>query len=113
MALPLLIGGVCIITSIIGTYFVRLGGSNNVMGAMYNGFLVSAVLSVAAIWFATSHALGGMEAPIAGTDFTGRDLFYYPLLGPVITGLRDRKSVVMGKSVSGRLDLGGGGCLKK
>src|SRR3546814_17256445 len=75
MALPLLIGGVCIITSSIGTYFVRLGGSNNVMGAMYKGFLVSAVLAVPAIWFATSHALGGMEAPIAGTDFTGRDLF--------------------------------------
>ncbi|MBB5707857.1 sodium-translocating pyrophosphatase [Sphingopyxis panaciterrulae] len=87
MALPLLIGGVCIITSIIGTYFVRLGGSNNVMGAMYKGFLVSAVLAVPAIWFATSHALGGMAAPIAGTDFTGRDLFYCSLLGLVITGL--------------------------
>ena len=40
MALPLLIGGVCIITSIIGTYFVRLGSSNNVMGAMYKGCLL-------------------------------------------------------------------------
>ncbi|MFM2272442.1 MAG: sodium-translocating pyrophosphatase, partial [Pseudomonadota bacterium] len=45
MALPLLIGGVCIVTSIIGTYFVKLGGSKNVMGAMYKGFLVSAMLS--------------------------------------------------------------------
>src|SRR3546814_17020708 len=54
---------------------------------MYKGFLVSAVLAVPAIWFATSHALGGMEAPIAGTDFTGRDLFYCSLLGLVITGL--------------------------
>src|SRR3546814_11254489 len=57
------------------------------MGAMYKGFLVSAVLAVPAIWFATSHALGVMEAPIAGTDFTGRDLFYCSLLGLVITGL--------------------------
>ena len=87
MSLPLLIGGVCIITSIIGTYFVRLGKSNNVMGAMYKGFLVSAVLSVFGIWFATSHALGDMESVVPGTDFTGRHLFYCSLLGLVITGL--------------------------
>jgi len=87
MALPLLIGGVCIITSIIGTYFVRLGGGTNVMGAMYKGFLVSAVLAIPAIWFATSTALGGMEANLAGTDFNGRALFYCSLLGLVITGL--------------------------
>src|SRR5690606_38797877 len=87
MALPLLIGGVCIVTSIIGTYFVRLGSSNNVMGAMYKGFLVSAVLSIAGIWFATSYALGSMEAVIPGTDYTGRSLFYCSLLGLVITGL--------------------------
>ncbi|SKB58719.1 sodium-translocating pyrophosphatase [Sphingopyxis flava] len=87
MALPLLIGGVCIVTSIIGTYFVRLGNSNNVMGAMYKGFLVSAILSIAGIWFATSYALGSMEAVIPGTDYTGRSLFYCSLLGLVITGL--------------------------
>ena len=87
MALPLLIGGVCIVTSIIGTYFVRLGGGKNVMGAMYKGFLVSAVLAIPAIWWATSTALGGMEAAIPGTDFTGRALFYCSLLGLVITGL--------------------------
>ncbi|MBO9518629.1 MAG: sodium-translocating pyrophosphatase [Porphyrobacter sp.] len=87
MALPLLIGGVCIVTSIIGTYFVRLGKSNNVMGAMYKGFLVSAVLSIPAIWFATSYALGGMEAVIPGTEFNGRALFYCALVGLVITGL--------------------------
>ena len=87
MALPLLIGGVCIVTSIIGTYFVRLGKSNNVMGAMYKGFLVSAILSIVGIWFATSYALGSMEAVIPGTDYTGRSLFYCSLLGLVITGL--------------------------
>ena len=92
MSLPLLIGGVCVITSILGTYFVRLGGSKNIMGAMYKGFLVTAVSSVPAIWFATSYALGGMEtligANLDGTGgFTGRTLFYCMFLGLVITGL--------------------------
>ncbi|MBU6268938.1 MAG: sodium-translocating pyrophosphatase [Sphingomonadales bacterium] len=88
MALPLLIGGVCIVTSIIGTYFVRLGGGKNIMGAMYKGFLVTAVLSVPAIWWAISHALGGnMEANIGDQAYSGRILFYCCFLGLVITGL--------------------------
>ena len=94
MAIPLLIGGVCIVTSIIGTYFVRLGGGTNIMGAMYKGFLVTAVLSVPAIWFAMSYALhGDMEAATTyqafGHDysFTGRTLFYAGLVGLVLTGL--------------------------
>jgi len=93
MALPLLIGGVCIVTSIVGTYFVRLGGGKNVMGAMYKGFLVTALLSVVGIWFAIDYALSGgfsvagMETPIAGQAFSGRILFYCSLLGLVITGL--------------------------
>ncbi len=87
MSLPLLIGGVCIVTSIIGTYFVRLGGGTNVMGAMYKGFLVSAVLAIPAIWYSTSVALGGMETAITGTEITGRALFYCALLGLIITGL--------------------------
>ena len=87
MSLPLLIGGVCIVTSIIGTYFVRLGKSNNIMGAMYKGFLVTAVLSVPAIWWSISFALGSMETPIGDADFNGRSLFYCALVGLVITGL--------------------------
>ena len=87
MALPLLIGGVCIVTCIIGTYFVRLGGGKNVMGAMYKGFLVSALLAIPAIWFSTDYALGSMEVPLTGTDITGRALFYCSLLGLVITGV--------------------------
>jgi K(+)-stimulated pyrophosphate-energized sodium pump len=92
MSLPLLVGGVCVVTSILGTYFVRLGGSKNIMGAMYRGFLVTAISSVPAIWFATNYALGGMETVIgAGLDgtggFTGRTLFYCMFLGLVITGL--------------------------
>ena len=85
MALPLLIGGVCIVTSILGTYFVRLGGGTNIMGAMYKGFLVTAIASIPAIWFATDFALGGMENDVGG--YTGRTLFYCSLLGLVITGV--------------------------
>ncbi len=92
MSLPLLIGGVCVVTSIIGTYFVRLGGGTNIMGAMYKGFLVTALLSIPAIWWATGYALGGMEnvvgANVDGTGgFTGRTLFYCSLLGLIVTGL--------------------------
>ena len=99
MALPLLIGGACIVTSILGTYFVRLGangpGATNVMGAMYKGFIVTAVTSIPLIWFVTQFALGsvGMDMntvinPDQGmVEFTGRSLFYCALLGLVITGL--------------------------
>ena len=92
MTLPLLVGGVCVLTSIIGTYFVRLGASKNIMGAMYKGFLVTAILSAIAIWFATDAVLGGMEnvigASVDGTGgFTGRILYYCMFLGLVITGL--------------------------
>jgi K(+)-stimulated pyrophosphate-energized sodium pump len=87
MALPLFIGGVCIVASIVGTYFVKLGKSNNVMGAMYKGFGVSAVLSAIMIWFAIDYALGGMNAEIGDTGLTGTTLFYCSLLGLVITGL--------------------------
>ena len=92
MSLPLLIGGVCIVTSIIGTYAVRLGGGTNIMGAMYKGFLVTAILSIPAIWFATSYALGDMNATIGaaldGTGgFTGMSLFICMMVGLVITGL--------------------------
>ena len=87
MSLPLLIGGVCIITSIIGTYFVRLGGGKNIMGAMYKGFLVTAVLSVPAIWWAIGFVLNDLNAPVAGQAYTGWTLFYCSLVGLIITGL--------------------------
>ncbi len=90
MSLPLLVGGVCIITSIIGTYFVRLGGGTNIMGAMYKGFLVTALLSIPAIWFASQYVLGDLNAAIAGPDgssFTGMSLFWCMMLGLVVTGL--------------------------
>ncbi|MBK8629642.1 MAG: sodium-translocating pyrophosphatase [Sphingomonadales bacterium] len=93
ISLPLLIGGVCVLTSIIGTYFVKLGSSNNIMGAMYKGFLVTAVLSIPAIWWAIGFALGDMETAMSygalGSEFefTGRKLFYCSLLGLVVTAL--------------------------
>ena len=64
MSLPLLIGGVCVLTSILGTYFVRLGKGTSIMGAMYKGFGVTAVTSAIAIFFATRYALGDLNAPM-------------------------------------------------
>ena len=107
MALPLLIGGACILTSIVGTYFVKLGKSQNVMGAMYKGFTVTAVLSIPLIWLVMNYALGGMDAVI-GAEATGVDpgaplaeegvteqvvtltgwaLFWCSVIGLAITGL--------------------------
>jgi K(+)-stimulated pyrophosphate-energized sodium pump len=51
MQLPLVVCGVCIITSILGTFFVRLGKKQNIMGALYNGLIVTGLLSAIAIWF--------------------------------------------------------------
>ncbi|TXC73744.1 sodium-translocating pyrophosphatase [Sphingorhabdus soli] len=92
MALPLLIGGVCIITSIIGTYMVRLGSSQSIMGALYKGFLTTAILSIPAIWWATGYAIGDMNTAIGGGltgegAFTGMDLFWSMMVGLGVTGL--------------------------
>ena len=51
MLLPLAICGVCIVTSIIGAFFVRLGKNNNIMGALYQGLIVTGVLSIGAVWW--------------------------------------------------------------
>ena len=92
MSLPLVVGGVCIITSIIGTYFVRLGSSNNIMGALYKGFWTTAGLSVLGIYYVTWRVLGDMNAVIGadldGTGgYTGMGLFYCMLIGLAVTGL--------------------------
>jgi len=71
MTLPLLAGGVCIVTSVIGTYFVRLGKSGSIMGALYKGFIVTALLSIPALWFATNAVFPDMEAVIAVKAATG------------------------------------------
>jgi K(+)-stimulated pyrophosphate-energized sodium pump len=96
MSLPLGIGGACIITSIIGTYFVRLGKKQSIMGALYKGFLVAAGLSIPALYVVTQYALGDMNAVVGGAadatgattgGFTGWDLYYSMLVGLVVTGL--------------------------
>jgi K(+)-stimulated pyrophosphate-energized sodium pump len=60
------IGGVCIITSIIGTYFVKLGASNNIMGALYKGLIVTGVLSIPASGGLTGCMFGGMRSSTDG-----------------------------------------------
>ncbi len=88
MLLPLAIGGVCIITSIIGTYFVRLGSNNSIMGALYKGFIASTVLSLVAIYPVIDHVLGMETAmTVADLTFTGMDLFWCGVTGLAVTGL--------------------------
>ncbi|MCD2316349.1 sodium-translocating pyrophosphatase [Sphingomonas sp. IC-11] len=116
MSLPLIVGGVCIVTSIIGTYMVRLGSKGSIMGALYKGFWTSALLAIPAIYVATQMTLGDLNAPIgaagfldapsdavtsglgdlaatgvtgapAADAFTGMDLFWCMLIGLAVTGL--------------------------
>jgi K(+)-stimulated pyrophosphate-energized sodium pump len=79
LLLPLGIGAVCILASIIGTFFVRLGSSNNIMGALYKGFIATAVLSAIAIYFLIDHVFADKEA--------GMDYFICAIVGLVVTGL--------------------------
>jgi K(+)-stimulated pyrophosphate-energized sodium pump len=90
MSLPLVVGGICILTSILGTFFVRLGGGKNIMGAMYKGFLVTAVTSIPAIGYVTYQTLGGdmnAEVTYSTGGFTGWTLFYSMMVGLAVTGL--------------------------
>jgi K(+)-stimulated pyrophosphate-energized sodium pump len=78
---PLLIGAVSIITTIIGTWFVRLGKSKNIMGAMYKGFAVTGILSAIAFYPITNSLMAGNGLyPVI-------NLFYCALIGLVVTGL--------------------------
>jgi K(+)-stimulated pyrophosphate-energized sodium pump len=88
MAYPLLIGAVCIVASVIATFFVRLGPSQNIMGALYKGFIVSAVVSAVLIAIATMLFLGvGTEYTVGTQTFTGLNLVWCSLTGLVVTGL--------------------------
>jgi len=88
MSYPLAIGGACIITSIIGTFFVKLGKSNNVMGALYKGFFATAILSAISFWFLTDLFIGlEKDFLINDKNFNGRDLFYCGITGLFITSL--------------------------
>ena len=85
---PLAIGGSCLIASIAGTFFVRLGKSNNIMGALYKGFIASALLSLAIMYPVTNYVIGfSSEFSVAESSFTGQDLYICAIIGLVITGL--------------------------
>jgi K(+)-stimulated pyrophosphate-energized sodium pump len=88
MLYPLLICGACILTSVAGTYFVKLGANNSIMGALYKGFWASAILSVGGLWFATQMTIGwGTIGTIGGQAITGQNLFICGLAGLAVTGL--------------------------
>ncbi|MBS0489110.1 MAG: sodium-translocating pyrophosphatase [Proteobacteria bacterium] len=86
MLLPLAICGVCIVTSIIGTFGVRLGKSNNIMGALYQGLIITGVLSVAAIyWVVTS--LVTRPVTVGDETFGAMSLFWCGITGLIVTAL--------------------------
>jgi len=88
MIYPLAIGATCIVTSIIGTFFVRLGANNSIMGALYKGFIASALLSLVALYFVTDYVVGlDKQLIIEGKVFYGQSLFYCGIVGLAITGL--------------------------
>ncbi|MBB5754759.1 sodium-translocating pyrophosphatase [Prosthecomicrobium pneumaticum] len=88
MLYPLGIGAVCILTSIAGTFFVKLGRTQSIMGALYKGFIASALLSVVGLAIATSLLVGwGEIGTAAGMTITGTALFVCGLAGLAVTGL--------------------------
>jgi K(+)-stimulated pyrophosphate-energized sodium pump len=88
MVFPLAIGGACVVTSILGTFFVRLGESNSIMGALYKGFIATGVLSLIVLYPLTSYIVGlGTKLTVNNHTFTGLDLFYCGVVGLVITTL--------------------------
>ena len=88
MIYPLTIGGACILTSIIGTFFVKLGKSKNVMGALYKGFIVSALASLIILYPVTDFVLGLENTyNVNNKSFSGMNLYYCGVVGLLITGL--------------------------
>jgi K(+)-stimulated pyrophosphate-energized sodium pump len=91
MVLPLLIGGVCIITSIIGTYMVRLGTGGSIMGALYKGFWTATLLAIPAIYGAAYFSLGGdlnqTVTTSTGASFTAIHLVWSSFIGLAVTAL--------------------------
>jgi K(+)-stimulated pyrophosphate-energized sodium pump len=89
MVLPLAIGGACVVTSIIGTYFVRLGSSNNIMGALYKGIIATGLLSLIVLLPVLYWVFGDLNAALgdASKSFTPWSLFWCGVTGLVITAL--------------------------
>ena len=88
MVYPLMVAGVCVITSVIGTFFVRLGASKNIMGALYQGFVATALLSLVAIGIVTWQYVGfDTKLSGGGFEFTGLTLYLCGIAGLAVTGL--------------------------
>ena len=85
MLYPLTIAALCIVTSIIGTFFVRLGKSKNIMGALYKGVIATGVLSLIGLYPLTDHIVGLNSVIMPGV--TGLSLYYCGVAGLAITGL--------------------------
>jgi len=88
MVYPLAIGGSCILTSIAGTFFVKLGKSKNIMGALYKGFIATALFSVVILYPVTEKVIG-LDSIYSSTNanFTGFGLYLCGVIGLIITGL--------------------------
>src|SRR5437763_1167569 len=87
MTLPLAIGGACVVTSIIGTFFVKLGPSQSIMGALYKGFIVTAALSLIGEALVIYFLLPSGFGPISSAAYGGAALFACGVVGLVVTGL--------------------------
>src|SRR4051794_24176727 len=88
MLYPLAICGACILTSIVGTFFVKLGSNGSIMGALYKGLIVTGLLSIVGLAVATSATVGwGEIGTVAGMIITAKNLFTCGLIGLVVTGL--------------------------
>ena len=87
MLYPLAICATCIVTSIIGTFFVKLGANNSIMGALYKGLIATGVLSIGGLWIATNQLGWDVVGKANGLDITGKALFICGIIGLVVTGL--------------------------
>ncbi|MGA6965228.1 MAG: sodium-translocating pyrophosphatase, partial [Xanthobacteraceae bacterium] len=85
MMFPLAIGGICIITSIIGTFFVKLGPTQSIMGALYKGVITTGALSLVGLALVTFLLVGFGTVP--GQSYTGTSLFICGIVGLAVTGL--------------------------
>ena len=88
MVYPMAICATCIVTSIIGTYFVKLGANNSIMGALYKGLIAAGALSIVGLAIATHFVVGwGVIGVAKGMQVTGVNLFICGIIGLVVTGL--------------------------
>ena len=85
MLLPLAICGVCIVTSIIGSFFVRLGKKQNIMGALYQGLIVTGVLSIGAIYWVITSLVTGPVVTSSGLQIEPMSLFWSGMVGLAVT----------------------------